>query len=92
MIGTGDYGGNRIKRTFLHIFNCCLFSFSFPLYFCSTNESAAAAVAAAAMLGATGGQAQPMSAVNLGALAGGAGGPQMMATPFGMLGTAPRFG
>lgn len=46
---------------------------------------------AAAMMGATGGQTQPMSAVNLGALAGGTGGPQMMATPFGMLGTAPRF-
>jgi len=75
-----------------YIFLIVVFSLSlFPLYFCSTNESAAAAVAAAAMLGATGGQAQPMSAVNLGALAGGAGGPQMMATPFGMLGTAPRF-
>jgi len=46
---------------------------------------------AAAMMGATGGQAQQMSAVNLGALAGGAGGHQMMATPYGMLGTAPRF-
>jgi len=68
-----------------------LFSLSlFSLYFCSTNESAAAAMAAA-MMGATGGQAQQMSAVNLGALAGGAGGHQMMATPYGMLGTAPRF-
>jgi len=75
-----------------YIFLIVVFSLSlFPLYFCSTNEPAAAAVAAAAMLGATGGQAQPMSAVNLGALAGGAGGPQMMATPFGMLSTAPRF-
>jgi len=51
----------------------------------------AAAAMAAAMMGATGGQAQQMSAVNLGALAGGAGGHQMMATPYGMLGTAPRF-
>ena len=91
MIGTGDDDGNRIKRTILHISNCSLFFLFFPLYFCSTNESAAAAVAAAAMLGATGGQAQQMSAVNIGALAGGAGGPQMMATPFGMLSTAPRF-
>jgi len=48
-------------------------------------------MAAAAMLGATGGQVQPMSAVNIGALSGGAGAPQMMATPFGMIGTAPRF-
>jgi len=54
------------------------------------GHPAAAAVAAAAMLGATGGQVQPM-AVNIGALGGGAGGPQMMATPFGMIGTAPRF-
>ena len=43
------------------------------------------------MMGATGAQPQPMSAVNLGALAGSAGGPQMMATHFGMLGAAPRF-
>ena len=43
------------------------------------------------MVGATGTQAPPMSAVNLGALAGGPGGPQMMATPWGMLSTAPRF-
>ena len=43
------------------------------------------------MMGATGGHAPPMSTVNLGALAGGPGGPQMMATPFGMLSTAPRF-
>lgn len=68
-----------------------LFSLSlFLLCLCPTNEIAAAAVAAAAMLGATGGQVQPM-AVNIGALGGGAGGPQMMATPFGMIGTAPRF-
>ena len=73
--------------------NFSFFSLSlFLLYLCPTNETAAAAqLAAAAMFGATGGQVQPMSAVNIGALGGGAGGPQMMATPFGMIGTAPRF-
>ena len=73
--------------------NCSFFSFSlFFLPFCCTNHSAAAAAAAAAMMGATVGQPPQLAAVSpLGALAGGPGGPQMMATPFGMLSTAPRF-
>ena len=92
MIGKGEIGIIRTKQLYL-IYSNSLFSLSlFLLYLCPTNETtAAAAMAAAAMLGATGGQVQPMSAVNIGALSGGGGGPQMMASPFGMIGTAPRF-
>jgi len=92
VIGKGEIGIIRTKKVYL-IYSNSLFSLSlFLLYLCPTNETtAAAAMAAAAMLGATGGQVQPMSAVNIGALSGGGGGPQMMASPFGMIGTAPRF-